>query len=194
MVGLIQDRAFFDNQIATLELEDRSATITFEKAALDALRGAGGGNFGMVTSLAFETVPAPAATAFHLNWPVTRACAAIDSWQAWALFVPDELAASLLLTAPDDPEEPHRRQLLRGHAQHQIRHGGALPDPTRGRSRPRRVCRRKGSWLARSWAIVRPWGSGCAYQNFPDPDLEDWARPLRDQLRTSGAHQEKVRS
>jgi hypothetical protein len=28
--------AFFDNQIATLELEDRSATITFEKAVLDA--------------------------------------------------------------------------------------------------------------------------------------------------------------
>jgi hypothetical protein len=28
--------AFFDNQIATLRFEDRSATITFEKAALDA--------------------------------------------------------------------------------------------------------------------------------------------------------------
>jgi hypothetical protein len=36
MVGLIQDRAFFDNQIATLELEDRNTTITFEKAVLDA--------------------------------------------------------------------------------------------------------------------------------------------------------------
>lgn len=36
MVGLIQDRAFFDNQIATLELGNRSAIITFEKAVLDA--------------------------------------------------------------------------------------------------------------------------------------------------------------
>jgi RNA polymerase sigma factor (sigma-70 family) len=27
------------------------------------------------------TVPAPAATAFHLIWPVTKACAAIDAWQ-----------------------------------------------------------------------------------------------------------------
>lgn len=35
MVGLIQDPALFDNQIATLRFEDRSATITFEKAALD---------------------------------------------------------------------------------------------------------------------------------------------------------------
>jgi FAD/FMN-containing dehydrogenase len=31
------------------------------------------------------------------------------------------------------------------------------------------------SWLTRSWAIVRPWGSGRAYQNFPNPELEDWA-------------------
>ena len=31
------------------------------------------------------------------------------------------------------------------------------------------------SWLARSWASTRPWGSGGVYQNFPDPDLEGWA-------------------
>jgi berberine-like enzyme len=31
-------------------------------------------------------------------------------------------------------------------------------------------------WLARSWDLVRPWGSGRVYQNFPDPDLEDWGR------------------
>jgi FAD/FMN-containing dehydrogenase len=30
-------------------------------------------------------------------------------------------------------------------------------------------------WLARSWELVRPWGSGRVYPNFPDPDLEDWA-------------------
>ena len=31
-------------------------------------------------------------------------------------------------------------------------------------------------WLARSWALVHPWGSGGVYPNFPDPDLRDWAR------------------
>jgi hypothetical protein len=31
-------------------------------------------------------------------------------------------------------------------------------------------------WLARSWASVHPWGTGGVYPNFPDPDLEDWAR------------------
>ena len=30
-------------------------------------------------------------------------------------------------------------------------------------------------WLARSWALVHPWGSGRVYPNFPDPGLEDWA-------------------
>jgi FAD/FMN-containing dehydrogenase len=30
-------------------------------------------------------------------------------------------------------------------------------------------------WLARSWALVHPWGSGGVYPNFPDPDLQDWA-------------------
>jgi hypothetical protein len=35
---LTHDAAFFANQIATLELENRSATITFEKAVLDANR------------------------------------------------------------------------------------------------------------------------------------------------------------
>jgi hypothetical protein len=30
-------------------------------------------------------------------------------------------------------------------------------------------------WLARSWALVHPFGSGRVYPNFPDPDLQDWA-------------------
>jgi FAD/FMN-containing dehydrogenase len=31
-------------------------------------------------------------------------------------------------------------------------------------------------WLSRSWALVHAWGSGGVYPNFPDPELEDWAR------------------
>jgi Berberine and berberine like len=30
-------------------------------------------------------------------------------------------------------------------------------------------------WVARSWATVRPWGSGRVFQNFADPELEGWA-------------------
>jgi FAD/FMN-containing dehydrogenase len=71
-----------------------------------ALRGAGGGNFGVVTSLVFSTLPAPAATSFHLVWPHTHATAVIEAWQAWAPAAPDELAASLLLTAAGDVGQP----------------------------------------------------------------------------------------
>jgi len=31
-------------------------------------------------------------------------------------------------------------------------------------------------WLSRSWALVHPWGSGGVYPNFPDPELDGWAR------------------
>jgi FAD/FMN-containing dehydrogenase len=71
-----------------------------------ALRGAGGSNFGVVTSLVFRTIPAPATTAFHLTWPLTHATAVIEAWQAWAPTAPDELAASLLITASGDLEKP----------------------------------------------------------------------------------------
>ena len=71
-----------------------------------ALRGAGGGNFGVVTSLTFNTIPAPHGTAFHLHWPHTQAAAVIDAWQAWAPASPDELAASLLMTVSEDLGRP----------------------------------------------------------------------------------------
>jgi FAD/FMN-containing dehydrogenase len=103
-----------------------------------ALRGAGGGNFGVVTSLAFRTVPAPAATAFHLIWPHACAAAVVDAWQHSAPAAPDEMAASLLLVAPGEPErplvanvfgamlgtEPDARELLDG----LVARAGAEPD------------------------------------------------------------------
>jgi FAD/FMN-containing dehydrogenase len=71
-----------------------------------ALRGAGACNFGVLTSLIFRTVPEPPATAFHLTWPHADAAAVMEAWQAWSPAGPDELAASLLVVAPADPEKP----------------------------------------------------------------------------------------
>jgi FAD/FMN-containing dehydrogenase len=72
-----------------------------------ALRGAGAGNFGVVTTLVFRAVPAPqAATNVHLAWPYADAAAVIGAWQRWAPTGPDELAASLKITASDDPDRP----------------------------------------------------------------------------------------
>jgi FAD/FMN-containing dehydrogenase len=71
-----------------------------------ALRGAGTGNIGVVTSLVFRPVPAPEATNLHLSWPFADAAAVIDAWQTWAPDGPDELAASLKVTATGDAEPP----------------------------------------------------------------------------------------
>jgi FAD/FMN-containing dehydrogenase len=256
-----------------------------------ALRGAGGCNFGVVTSLTFDTIPAPDATAFHLIWPHTQATALIDAWQTWAPIAPDELAASLLLTASGDIDRPpavnvfgamlgteadtaelldelvaragadpasvfSKHASYRETKRHLAEHGpgddrleqtsqglaprqghdfskseffgrplpaeaiaalvesffegrvagqsceldftpwGGAYNRTRAEATAfvhraelfllkhavvvdpdapaaeRQAARR---WLARSWELVRPWGSGRVYQNFPDPDLEDWA-------------------
>ncbi len=247
-----------------------------------ALRGAGGGSLGVVTSLTFATVPAPAATSLHLTWPLADAAAVLDAWQDWAPAAPDELAASLLVTAPPDPdreplahlfgamlgsasdaealvgelvarlgrdpasssfEQAPYREVKRHLAEHgpgdqrPLGHGWSkseffrrrLPagtvaelvehlakDRADGQSRELDLSPWAGAynrvpenatafvhrqerfllkhgvvvdpeaseaerfqargWLARSWELVRPWGSGGVYPNFPDPDLDDAPR------------------
>jgi FAD/FMN-containing dehydrogenase len=71
-----------------------------------ALRGAGGGNFGVVTSFVFRTVPAPPTTIFHVGWPLVHAAAVVEAWQAWAPAGPDELDATLRLTAAGNAARP----------------------------------------------------------------------------------------
>lgn len=68
-----------------------------------ALRGAGAARFGVVTSFVFDLVPSPECTAFHLVWEGRHAVALIDAWQQWSSFVPDELAASILVSVHADP-------------------------------------------------------------------------------------------
>jgi FAD/FMN-containing dehydrogenase len=63
-----------------------------------ALRGSGGGQFGVVTAFTMKTVPAPPAIeCFRLSYPREQAAELIAEWQAWAPDAPDELAASLIV-------------------------------------------------------------------------------------------------
>jgi FAD/FMN-containing dehydrogenase len=256
-----------------------------------ALRGAGGGNFGVVTSLVFRTVPALPATVFHLVWPLGHAGALVEAWQSWAPTAPEGLDATLRLIvhqgrerepqadvvgaalgseadaaeplddliarAGTEPAAVTRRQLPYREAKRLLdeigspddQGGQAAADPpapsgqlftkseffrqplprdtiselvdnltqgvATGYSRevtflpwggaynrvpadatafPHReelflvqhllevtphasASEREagGNWLARSWTLVHPWGSGGVYPNFPDQDLEDWA-------------------
>lgn len=71
-----------------------------------ALRGAGGGHFGVVTSLVFATVAEPRGTRFEARWPAAAAVDVIAGWQDWAPAVPDDLTADLSVAA--EPGRPLR--------------------------------------------------------------------------------------
>ena len=65
-----------------------------------ALRGGGGGNFGIVTKFVFRTHPVPArSTYFNVRWPWPSASAAIDAWQQWAPHTNDKITSILHLNA-----------------------------------------------------------------------------------------------
>ncbi|MET7436443.1 DUF445 family protein [Streptomyces sp. NPDC005568] len=66
-----------------------------------ALRGAGNGNFGVVTELRFRTRPAPQCVTAYMSWPWSRAAAALKAWQEWGPDQPDEIWSSChLASAP----------------------------------------------------------------------------------------------
>jgi FAD/FMN-containing dehydrogenase len=89
------------------------------------LRGAGGGQFGVVTSLRFATVPEPVTTRIETHWPDVALGELVSAWQAWAPDAPDELTVNLsLVSEPGTPvqatlfgvaalEEGPTRELLR---------------------------------------------------------------------------------
>ncbi|MBT2510850.1 FAD-binding oxidoreductase [Streptomyces sp. ISL-98] len=71
-----------------------------------ALRGAGNGNFGVVTDLTFRTHPAPAAVTAFLSWPWSKAQAVINAWQEWGPSQPDEIWSSAHLAAGAGGRQP----------------------------------------------------------------------------------------
>ncbi|MFC0602697.1 FAD-dependent oxidoreductase [Streptomyces palmae] len=64
-----------------------------------ALRGAGAGNFGVVTELRFRTHPAAAGVTAYMTWPWSKAAALLRSWQDWGPSRPDEIWSALHLSA-----------------------------------------------------------------------------------------------
>ncbi|NUT95572.1 MAG: FAD-binding oxidoreductase [Saccharothrix sp.] len=76
-----------------------------EPELLWALRGAGGGNFGVVTRATFRTHATTPRTHFRLEWPLRRAGELIRWWQEWAPFADDAVSAELVLLCPQFPEE-----------------------------------------------------------------------------------------
>jgi FAD/FMN-containing dehydrogenase len=75
-----------------------------------ALRGAGGGQFGVVTSLRFDTVPEPMTTRIEAHWTDAAAEELVSAWQAWAPDAPDELTVNLTLVS--EPGAPVQATLF----------------------------------------------------------------------------------
>ncbi|GCE31386.1 hypothetical protein KDA_68700 [Dictyobacter alpinus] len=72
-----------------------------------ALRGGGGGNFGIVTSFTFQTHPVDTLSIFTLGWAWQDAAAVVDAWQNWGPQAPDELWSNcLLLNTTDKNGDP----------------------------------------------------------------------------------------
>ncbi|MBM7770244.1 FAD/FMN-containing dehydrogenase [Actinokineospora baliensis] len=100
--GLTCDR-LVSAQVVTADSVVRTATPNNEDDLFWALRGGGGGNFGIVTSFTFSTEPAPAVTVFQLGFPEGSAAAVVGAWQEWAVNAPDELWSTVVVTGGPTP-------------------------------------------------------------------------------------------
>ena len=88
-------------RIVTADGTLRSIDAHSDPDLLWALKGGGGGNFGVVTEFTFATHPMPASsTFFKVTWPWSSAGAAIEAWQAWAPHVNEKITAILHVESP----------------------------------------------------------------------------------------------
>jgi FAD/FMN-containing dehydrogenase len=87
---------------ATVVLADGSAVVANAHAHPDlywALRGGGGGSFGIVTRLVFRTHPVGQVATYVIEWPWPDAAKVVQAWQKLAPHAPDGLFSVLNLNS-----------------------------------------------------------------------------------------------
>jgi hypothetical protein len=91
-------------KIVTADGRLRTVNKKTDSDLLWALKGGGGGNFGVVTEFTFKIHPLPASAAyFNVTWPWSSATEAIDAWQSWAPHVTDKITSILHLNSGSHP-------------------------------------------------------------------------------------------
>ena len=65
-----------------------------------ALRGGGGGNFGIATAFTFRVHPIGEVVTCTVTWPWDDAAEVLDAWQRWAPFVDERLCVALAVAHP----------------------------------------------------------------------------------------------
>ena len=65
-----------------------------------ALRGGGGGNFGIATAFTFRVHPIQDVVTVQVSWPWDDVAEVLDAWQRWAPFVDERLCVVLAVAHP----------------------------------------------------------------------------------------------
>ncbi len=110
--GLTADN-LVGTKIVTADGAMRTVDASTDPDLLWALKGGGGGNFGVVTEFTFTIHPLPPSAAyFNVSWPWSSADGAIDAWQSWAPRTTDRATSILHLNSGASPSITANGQYL----------------------------------------------------------------------------------
>ena len=88
-------------QIVTADATIREVSATADADLFWALRGGGGGSFGVVTALTLAVRAAPQVQTFYFSWDLSHAPAVLSAWQTWIARADPQLWSTCkLLTDP----------------------------------------------------------------------------------------------
>jgi FAD/FMN-containing dehydrogenase len=100
-------------KIVTADGRLRAVNRHTDPDLLWALKGGGGGNFGVITDFTFKIHALPAAAAyFNVTWPWSSADEAIAAWQSWAPHATDTVTSILHLNTGSAPSITANGQYL----------------------------------------------------------------------------------